>query len=349
MPLFIDESEVTVTAVRAQGAGGQNVNKVSSAIHLRFDIGASSLPDEVKQEYKKQYWALYDRWQLDSIDVVMDSNESDPNNYRAVAKNAIMQIINMLDSVSPDNTDALQSAFDANDVVYLPEGTFVTKLIEPNRAKVVLFGPGKLKLKQGEFSEIILIGADVEYLQIKGVEFIGNKSNTVATDPTLRKRLLNAASPDAFAVVRDCVFHGSNYGGFSIDGKYVTLERNYVYDCGYTAGVGDGISVVSYDPERVVVQNNVVLDAADYGIAVDAVNVVIQNNYVKGAQSTGIGSLARGATGSYSNLGVNMKVIGNTIIDSNNPMEFFCSSTENTVGFIGLEVCNNYKIGRAHV
>ena len=85
--------------------------------------------------------------------------------------------------------------------------------------------------------------------------------------------------------------------------------------------------------------------AADYGIAVDAVNVVIQNNYVKGAQSTGIGSLARGATGSYSNLGVNMKVIGNTIIDSNNPMEFFCSSTENTVGFIGLEVCNNYISG----
>lgn len=47
-PLTIDESEVSVTAIRAQGAGGQNVNKVSSAIHLRFDIPASSLPEGVK-------------------------------------------------------------------------------------------------------------------------------------------------------------------------------------------------------------------------------------------------------------------------------------------------------------
>lgn len=46
--ITIDESEVDTTAVRSQGAGGQNVNKVSSAIHLRFDIGASSLPQDVK-------------------------------------------------------------------------------------------------------------------------------------------------------------------------------------------------------------------------------------------------------------------------------------------------------------
>ena len=50
MPSLLREEEVEFTAMRAQGPGGQNVNKVSSAVHLRFDIRASSLPDPVKEK-----------------------------------------------------------------------------------------------------------------------------------------------------------------------------------------------------------------------------------------------------------------------------------------------------------
>jgi ribosome-associated protein len=90
----IDENEISISAIRAQGAGGQNVNKLATAIHLRFDIKNSSLPEF----YKKRLLALNDqRITRDGI-VVIKSQQ-----YRSQEKNrqdAITRLIELVKSVA---------------------------------------------------------------------------------------------------------------------------------------------------------------------------------------------------------------------------------------------------------
>jgi ribosome-associated protein len=86
----VDEREVEFNAIRAQGAGGQNVNKVSSAIHLRFDVPASSLPDEIKE----RLLALSDsRITLEGVIVLKAQQHRTQEMNRADALARLQQIV----------------------------------------------------------------------------------------------------------------------------------------------------------------------------------------------------------------------------------------------------------------